>query len=598
MSKIIDKITKAQEEQRIFYSFEYFPPKTPSGCRNLYSRLDVMAAYQPEWIDVTWGAGGSTAETTLEICSNAQNFIGLETMMHLTCTNIDRGKVLTALEAAKKAGIKNILALRGDPPRGEKQWTATEGGFAHAIDLVKFIRETHGDHFGICVAGYPELHPDSGGLTDDDVKHLKNKVEAGADIIITQLFYDVTLFIQFVARCRAAGIKCPILPGMMPIQTYAGFSRMTTLCKTHVPQFIWDALEPIKNDDALVKDYGVKLCTDMCRQLLEAGTPGLHFYTLNLEKSVLQIIDNLGLSRNNGQARALPWRSSALNMRKSSEHVRPIFWSNRPTSYMSRTSSWDDFPNGRWGDSRSPAYGEINDYHLTSNSGLTKQERRALWGDPKQESDVFNIFAKFCRGELNHLPWNDAPLSLESEGISSKLVLLNEAGYLTINSQPAVNGADSSDVKYGWGGSGGVVYQKAYVEFFAAPEKLKLILDEVAKGELGNLGLVYTNAQGEGGNVNLAGPTAVTWGVFPGKEIVQPTVVDPEAFKVWKDEAFSLWKNQWAKVYETENAESHKLILNMHDNYYLIAVVDNDYRKGSIFTIFERIFQNAHKTSP
>lgn len=227
----------------------------------------------------------------------------METMMHLTCTNMPVEKLEVALQQCKDCGIRNILALRGDPPDGQESFTQVEGGFACALDLVKYIREKHGDYFGICVSGYPEAHPDQ--IVDDademrkrywqDIDYLKQKVEAGADFIITQLFYSVDRFLQFVKDCRSVDIQAPILPGIMPIMSYGGFKRMTSFCKTAVPDHIMNTLETIKDNDAAVKAYGISLGTQMCERLLAAGVPGIHMYTLNLDKSPVSILKNVGL---------------------------------------------------------------------------------------------------------------------------------------------------------------------------------------------------------------------------------------------------------------------------------------------------------------
>jgi methylenetetrahydrofolate reductase (NADPH) len=581
--KIIDKINAAIEENRTMFSFEYFPPKTDEGVINLFERLDRMASFEPEWIDVTWGAGGSTAQKTLEICATAQKYCGLETMMHLTCTNMPRAEIDDALRQAKDAGIQNILALRGDPPRGE-EWKKVEGGFAHAADLVRYIRAEYGDFFGICVAGYPEMHLDSESR-EKDLEHLKAKIDAGADFIITQLFYDTTLFLKFVKDCRTLGINCPIIPGMMPIQTYGGFKRMTSLCKTFIPEHINKALEPIQDDDSAVKKYGVDLCVQMCRDLLAAGTPGVHFYTLNLEKAVTQILEDLDLIAASRPSRALPWRSSAYSNRKEKEDVRPIFWANRPRSYMSRTASWDDFPNGRWGDSRSPAFGELKDWHLGSmappRSNYSKQ-----WGvAPEKVEDIINVFVGHCEGKVTRLPWVDTAIAAETSVIQQQLMKINRAGFLTINSQPRVNAADSSDKLFGWGGPGGYVYQKEYLEFFCSPENKDKLLAQMVN--FPTLSYHVVNVKGES-VANTKGTAAVTWGVFPGKEVVQPTVVDAAAFLVWKDEAFTLWETQWGNAYE-EGSVSRELIKEIHDTYFLVNIVDNNFISGNLFDIFDKV---------
>eukprot|EP01114_Cavostelium_apophysatum_P016958 TRINITY_DN492_c0_g1_i1.p1 TRINITY_DN492_c0_g1~~TRINITY_DN492_c0_g1_i1.p1 ORF type:complete len:583 (-),score=137.66 TRINITY_DN492_c0_g1_i1:23-1771(-) len=576
--KVIDIINQNAAQKKTFFSFEYFPPKTEKGVENLYERLDRMSELNPAWIDVTWGAGGSTSDLTLEICANAQKLVGLETMMHMTCTNMPKEQLKEGLRRAKEYGIQNILALRGDPPRGE-EWQQIEGGFAHAEDLVRFIREEHGNYFGIAVAGYPEGHIDSSSY-EEDMKHLKAKIDAGGELIVTQLFYDVSLFNKFVADCRSIGITCPIIPGIMPIHGYAGFVRMTTLCKTFVPQAIFDELEPIKADDEAVKAYGVKLGIKMCQELLATGTKALHFYTLNLEKSVIQILEGLKLVDPEVR-RQMPWRIAPA---RSKEDVRPIFWANRPKSYLQRTATWDEFPNGRWGDSRSPAYGELTDYHVMSLHVTKDLQRKEAWGeDVKSPRQVFDIFARYCAGEIGSLPWCETPLALETETIKEKLVKMNRAGYLTINSQPAVNGASSNDEKYGWGPKNGFVYQKAYVEFFVDVQNLRKILSVAER--FPTLTYHAVNKNGESFTNTGQGANAVTWGVFPGKEIVQPTVVEAVSFTVWKDEAFALWKS-WLSLYE-EGSVAHKVISEIMDSYFLLNIVDNNYVSGDIFAVFQ-----------
>lgn len=223
--------------------------------------------------------------------------------MHLTCTNMPVEKLEAALQQCKAAGIQNILALRGDPPHGEDHFTQVEGGFGCALDLIKYIRDKHGDYFGICVSGYPEAHPDK--IVDDpeqmkknywaDIDYLKKKIDAGADFVVTQLFYDADAYLQFVVDCRSVGITVPILPGIMPIISYNGFKRMTAFCKTRIPRHISDTLEAIKDNDDAVKAYGVSLATMICERLLASGVPGLHMYTMNLDRSSVGILRSVKL---------------------------------------------------------------------------------------------------------------------------------------------------------------------------------------------------------------------------------------------------------------------------------------------------------------
>ena len=211
-------------------------------------------------------------------------------------------------------------------------------------------------------------------------------MDAGADIIVTQLFYDVEKFLLFRDKCSKAGIRIPIVPGIMPIHNYARFLKFTQFCKVGIPSSVSKALESIKNDDSSVINYGIEQGSKMCEKLIDEGAPGLHFYTLNLEHSVSEILSSIGLASKSESDRKLPWRQSTEGLRKSSEDVRPIFWSNRPVSYLTRTETWDDFPNGRWGDITSPTFGELNQYHAIragSQSDKVKARRRKLWGTPK-----------------------------------------------------------------------------------------------------------------------------------------------------------------------------------------------------------------------
>jgi methylenetetrahydrofolate reductase (NADPH) len=325
--KIIDMIVEhvAKNEGEPFIAFECFPPKTPATVQELYETVPRFQAQNPFYVDVTWGAGGTTATLTLELVTEFKKRFGVEPNMHLTCTNQTAELTRSALETAKASGIRNIVALRGDPPAGKERWEATEGGFSSALDLVKYIRATHGDYFCLSVAGYPEGHPnrikkvedvdklsnsersrlvyqDDGEYVchDDDfaieIAYLKEKVDAGADFIITQLFFDVNVFLDFVKACRDAGITCPIMPGIMPIMSYGGLKRMCGFCKTRIPRDLAAELELLKKDEAGLREYGIRQGVQLCQALLDSRTvPGLHFYTLNKEETVFKIMNNIGL---------------------------------------------------------------------------------------------------------------------------------------------------------------------------------------------------------------------------------------------------------------------------------------------------------------
>ncbi|KAE8670277.1 Methylenetetrahydrofolate reductase 1 [Hibiscus syriacus] len=594
--KVIEKIQSLQQDQgKVVFSFEFFPPKTEDGVDNLFERMDRMVAHNPSFCDITWGAGGSTADLTLDIANKMQNIICVETMMHLTCTNMPVEKIDHALETIKSNGIQNVLALRGDPPHGQDKFVQVEGGFACALDLVKHIRAKYGDYFGITVAGYPEAHPDAigdNGLAtpeayQNDLAYLKRKVDAGADLIVTQLFYDTDIFLKFVNDCRQIGIKCPIVPGIMPINNYKGFLRMTGFCKTKIPDEVTTALEPIKDNDEAVKAYGIHLGTEMCRKILANGIKMLHLYTLNMEKSALAILMNLGLIEESKISRSLPWRRPA-NVFRVKEDVRPIFWANRPKSYISRTIGWDQYPQGRWGDSQNASYGALSDHQFMRPRARDKKLQEE-WSTPlKSIDDIQEKFKSYCLGKLRSSPWSELDgLQPETKIINEQLGKINLKGFLTINSQPAVNGERSDSPSVGWGGPGGYVYQKAYLEFFCSREKL----DALVKKSKSFSSLTYVAVNKDGdlvSNIGLTSVNAVTWGVFPAKEIIQPTVVDPASFMVWKDEAFEIWARSWSALYP-DGDPSKKLLEQIQRSYYLVSLVDNNYMDGNIFGVFEDV---------
>ncbi|KAL0919503.1 hypothetical protein M5K25_011598 [Dendrobium thyrsiflorum] len=593
--KVIEKIREAVDgEGRTVFSFEFFPPKTEEGVENLFERMDRMVAHNPTFCDITWGAGGSTADLTLEIANRMQNMISVETMMHLTCTNMPVEKIDHALDNIKNNGIQNVLALRGDPPHGQDKFVQIEGGFSCALDLVKHIRAKYGDYFGITVAGYPEAHPDmiqEGGATleaySNDLAYLKKKVDAGADLIITQLFYDTDIFLKFVSDCRQIGITCPIVPGIMPINNYKGFLRMTGFCKTKITSEITTALDPIKDNEEAVKAYGIHLGTEMCKKILAHGIKTVHLYTLNMEKSALAILMNLGLIEESKVTRSLPWRPPA-NVFRAKEDVRPIFWANRPKSYILRTSGWDQYPRGRWGDSQNPSYGALTDHQFMRPRTRDKKLQEE-WAIPiRSIQDVHERFMNYCLGKLRSSPWSDLDgLQPETKIIDEQLGQINLKGFLTINSQPAVNGVKSGSPTVGWGGPGGYVYQKAYIEFFCSVEKLNQLVEKCKA--LPSVTYIAVNKEGNRlSNVGANAVNAVTWGVFPAKEIIQPTVVDPASFMVWKDEAFEIWTRGWACLFP-EADPSRALLEEIQRSYYLVSLVDNDFIHGDVFAAFKDI---------
>ena len=563
---ISEKLAAAQKAGKPVFSFEFFPPKTEQGVQNLYERMDRMHDLGPAFVDVTWGAGGRLSTLTCEMVNVAQSVYGLETCMHLTCTDMERHKVDDALKEAYKAGCTNILALRGDPPREKEKWEAVEGGFRYAKDLVEYIKQTYGDHFDIGVAGYPE-GCDSEEDPETLMEHLKQKVDAGGTFVVTQMFYDGDNFLDWVEKVRAAGITVPIVPGIMPIQTHAAFIRRANFSNCRIPDDWTKALEPVKNDDAAVREIGKGLVSALCQKILDAGIPFLHFYTMNLAQSTRMVLEEVGLaSRDATPQRSLPWRQS-LGLNRRAEDVRPIFWKHRHQSYVARTQDWDEFPNGRWGDARSPAFGHLDEYGI----GLKGPNKKyvELWGRPRTLRAVAETFVRFLRKEVASLPWSESGLSAEADDIKPDLLALNRRGFLTINSQPAVDGVASKDPVHGWGPPHGYCYQKAYLELLAPPALIGELIRRIRARP--TMSFYAVNQAGDlRTNAHSDGPNAVTWGVFPGKEIVQPTVVETISFMAWKDEAFRLGSD-WAHCHPAESP-SRRVIDGIMTNWYLVNI--------------------------
>ena len=239
-----------------YYSFEFFPPKTEPGLDNLLTRIDRMSRrLDPLFISITWGANGSTLSRTLAVASHAQRFACVDVLLHLSCTGLTREQIAQILTMAKSSGVRNILALRGDPPQAKRAWMEGDvsgGECDRAIDLVTLIRKLHGNYFGIGVAGHPEGHPSSAKGEEGQIlemQHMKEKLDAGAEFIITQFFYDVNVFLAYVRRCRKAGIHCPIIPGIMPIQSYLSLIKMTQFCNISVPASVLERIQRVRYDD-------------------------------------------------------------------------------------------------------------------------------------------------------------------------------------------------------------------------------------------------------------------------------------------------------------------------------------------------------------
>ena len=610
----------------------------------------MSRALRPLFVTVTWGAGGSTSSRSLELAEICQRQLGLTTCLHLTCTNMSQKVVDEALEVAKEIGIRNILALRGDAPREDEYRTEgqdleTGEKFVWAVDLVRYIRKQHGDYFCIGVAGYPEGHSDESNPIDQDPRrdmpYLVEKVQAGADFIMTQLFFDVNAYLDYEKLVWGwqDGVlsDIPIIPGLMPIQNFQILKRTTKLSHAKLPAAILRRLEGVKGDDESVKSVGVDILSEIVGDIQRTKLPGprgFHFYTLNLEKAVSFILerchlippstpdpndyessaidDSLGPTLNAAPiihlSNGTPKLTKASIRRPSSPHnhivsdsgsqtsgtTSPFDRASRATTLaishgvgsLGREATWDDFPNGRFGDARSPAFGEIDGYGGPS-LHLSPAAARAKWGSPMSRVDISKLFQQHIIGELDQLPWSEGGLNEETSMIRDKLChLIEERRWWSVASQPAVDGVRSDHAVFGWGPKGGFVFQKAFVEFFIPETDWKNILrphlvSANIAPEVSWYAAPCPSFAGDGASLFQSSeePTAVnsvTWGSFPGKEIVTPTIVEEVSFRAWVEEAFGMWA-EWEQCY-APGSVSRQVLEEERKKCWLVNVISHNYR--------------------
>ncbi len=284
------RISDALAAQRPFFSFEFFPPRSDEAHTQLLETARTLRELRPAFVSVTYGAGGSTRARTVEVSRQISTEIGLNVMAHVTCVGSSRSELRSLLNDIEAAGIENVLALRGDPPRDAPAFVQTSDGFAYAYELVTMIRRNY--RFCVGAACHPERHIEAPDLTTD-LRHLREKVDAGAEFLITQLFFDNDKYFAFVERARARGIHVPILPGIMPITSYEQIKRFTALCGATIPPKLLVELDARKAQPKAVEDLGVAFATLQCADLLRRGAPGIHFYTLNKSPASWAIVSSL-----------------------------------------------------------------------------------------------------------------------------------------------------------------------------------------------------------------------------------------------------------------------------------------------------------------
>ncbi|MBN1598318.1 MAG: methylenetetrahydrofolate reductase [NAD(P)H] [Bacteroidales bacterium] len=284
------KITDLFLSQEKTFSFEFFPPKDEISAVDFGINVGRLMRLSPSFVTVTYGAGGSTQARTFALVDYLQNTIGLTTVAHYTCVNATRDKVKKDLDEIRDKGIENLMLLRGDPPKGEERFKPVENGFKYASELISYVDE----NYNFCIAGaaYVEKHPEAESL-EEDITNLKTKVNAGADYLVTQLFFNNSYYFRFIELARKHGINCRIIPGIIPITSYRQIERFTLMSSAKIPEELKVDIEANKNDPEKSYEIGIKYTINQCRELLENGAPGLHFYTLNKSRAAVEIFESL-----------------------------------------------------------------------------------------------------------------------------------------------------------------------------------------------------------------------------------------------------------------------------------------------------------------
>ncbi len=287
MDKISDRLNKKQP----LFSFEFFPPKNSEGEAQLMRTIEELKSLEPDFVSVTYGAGGSTREKTREWVRSIQEQYAVPAMAHLTCVGSGRAEIQGILEDLYSDGIRNIMALRGDPPKGQTSFEPVPDGFRYANELIAFIRST-GLDFCLGAAAYPEVHGEAPSA-EEDLQNLKRKVDAGVDFLVTQLFFDNSKYFSFVEKARAAGIGVPIIPGIMPITAFRQIERFTAMAGCHIPDSLVKGLDELQNDTAALLEFSLAFTQKQCEELIAGGAPGIHFYTLNQSRASAMILERL-----------------------------------------------------------------------------------------------------------------------------------------------------------------------------------------------------------------------------------------------------------------------------------------------------------------
>lgn len=611
-------------------SFEFFAPLA-DGIEALRRRITSLARAEPLFVSAVGVGSEASARSALSLALLAKQQ-QLPSCLHVSASDLSHGEAVALLEDAKATGVRNVIFESGVAAQG----TGATPRLSSSRELAEIARKVGGDYFCIGIVGFPRGGISESGSFDADMSALAAAGVAGCvDFVLVAPAFDAAAITDFIAAVASAGLLVPVIPSVPVAGSWSAYEAVAAAAGCRAAPLEEEQLRKAAAADKSGVEFSAaasKFASRLARNLLSSGaTSVVHFVTLNQEVTLRSVLSDLGLAggSSGGVRRRLPWRI-APDEARATEECRPIFWGNRAASYVARTARWTKYPSGRWSEGGSQGKNvaaaaaegvtvdEIrgSDELVNTRGGAAEwgeldldlyptgsvEERRALWGaSPKDERAVWSVFAAYITGAVPRLPWCDlGGLAPETDTLTGTLARLNAEGFLTINSQPCVNGAPSDSPVFGWGGVGGAVFQKAYIECFCPPGHLAALIDAAASDSaFSSITWHAVNSSGSWHATNSrdrsrGGVNAVTWGVFPDREVIQPTVMAPAAFVgAWREEAFALWLSHWASIYE-EDSDAHGLICDLHDNYYLVNAVDNNFLNEATDSL-QALFHRALK---
>jgi methylenetetrahydrofolate reductase (NADPH) len=650
MTSVAHSLAESAEANELAISLEIFvPSQLPACLPSMRSLLTRLSRTEPLFLDIVCGGGMEVAQGALDLATFSITECGMSCSLHLAACEFEGEEaaagLLALLARARAVGVASVVVELGPPGRPHARFPTT-------AQFVAYIKAAE-PALCVGVVGHP---PDSSACSfEEGVADLAASAAAGAEFVLAQHTFSAQAVLRLVLAVKAARLCLPIIPAIPLLTSREAYSALAAATGARLPPEE-EARLLAHTDRAAFRAAAAALALALCRDLLASGAvDALHFLTFNAEPGLQGVLEELGLYRARegaGSRRKLPWRLAPMPARRG-EDVRPLFWCNRSASYIGRTAGWANFPSGRWGSSvalsstsaaaaaaapapaaadgaEAPGSGEQQQQPVTAstsggrvfgalhpelllcNAG-TVEERRQMWGqNPTTPQDVWRVFEAYVAGRIPRLPWCSAGgIASETGSLTPTLAALNAGGFLTINSQPGVAGVGSEDPAVGWGGSGGLVYQKAYLLCFCPPGHLAALMRVFAEGGSGSGSSGSSSSSGSAGRregegypsityhaVDASGTwltnsavresiNTVTWGVFPDREIQTPTVMDPASFVgAWREEAFELWTAAWAGLYPP-GEEAHSLLCDIAESYYMVIAVDNNFvGGGEVFPAF------------